>query len=72
MDQYSRSTGVMERERRYEVPSCSLHGCSACRYARTFAQHPRTYCTCASGVRAGQCVYAGQLACSHFAERPAG
>jgi len=45
--------------------------CAECRYAKTFGEHLRAYCGHASGLRAGQCVFAGQPACSSFKARPA-
>ena len=66
----SRSMKVADGKRRYAAVMRAVKVCAACRYAETFAEHPPAYCTCANGVRAGQCVFAGQPACSHFAARP--
>jgi len=54
---------------RYAAVMRAVRVCAGCRHAETFAQHSPAYCTCASGVRAGQCIFAGQPACSHFAAR---
>jgi len=70
MDSCSRSTNVVDGARSYAAVMRAVKVCAACRYAKTFAEHPPAYCTCANGVRAGQCIFAGQPACSHFAARP--
>jgi hypothetical protein len=56
---------------RMAARSSDLHVCAECRYAEMLGCRPRAYCGHAKGLRAGQGVFAGQLACGHFAARPA-